>query len=115
MGEMTRPFAWNFWWVKHAILNLETNPLSSDYMFHPLGINLAFYTLTLLNALGTALPWTLNLGVVTASNMHMLFLVGTGPRMAPFSFGSAGAGEPIHRPSIHGGCLPGRHSLFFRQ
>ena len=41
-------------------------------MFYPLGINLAFYTLTILNAV-TALPLTLNLGVVTASNLHMLF------------------------------------------
>jgi len=41
-------------------------------MFYPIGINLAFYTLTVLNAV-TTLPLTLNLGVVTASNLHMLF------------------------------------------
>jgi hypothetical protein len=41
-------------------------------MFYPLDINLAFYTLTVLNAV-TALPFTLNLGVVTASNLHTLF------------------------------------------
>ena len=64
--------AWNLWWVKYALLVLKTSPLYSDYLFYPIGINLAFYTLTVLNAL-TALPLTLNLGVVAASNLHMWF------------------------------------------
>jgi hypothetical protein len=64
--------AWNLWWVKHSLLTLQTNPLFSDYMFYPIGVNLAFYTLTVLNAL-TAMPLTLTLGVVTASNLHMWF------------------------------------------
>jgi hypothetical protein len=64
--------AWNLWWMKHALLDLKSNPLFSDYMFYPVGVNLAFYTLTVLNDL-TALPLTLNTGVVAASNLHMLF------------------------------------------
>ncbi len=64
--------AWNFWWLKYALLNLVQNPFQSDFLFYPLGINLAFYTLTVLNAV-TALPFTLNLGVVAASNLHTLF------------------------------------------
>lgn len=64
--------AWNLWWVKHALLTLRTNPLFTDFMFYPVGINLAFYTLTTLNAL-TAMPLTLTLGVVAASNLHMWF------------------------------------------
>lgn len=64
--------AWNFWWVKYALLNLAQNPFQSDYLFYPVGINLAFYTLTVLNAV-TSLPLTLNLGVVAASNFHTLF------------------------------------------
>ncbi len=64
--------AWNLWWVKYALLNEGQNPFHSDFIFYPIGINLAFYTLTTLNAI-TALPLTLNLGVVTASNLHMLF------------------------------------------
>jgi hypothetical protein len=64
--------AWNLWWVKHALLTLGTNPLSSDVMFYPIGVNLAFYTLTVLNAL-TAMPLTLTLGVVWASNLHLCF------------------------------------------
>ncbi|MCS7260200.1 MAG: hypothetical protein NZ765_05400 [Anaerolineae bacterium] len=69
--------AWNLWWVKHALLVLKTSPLYSDYLFYPIGINLAFYTLTVLNAL-TALPLTLNLGVVPASNLHMWFTMTVG-------------------------------------
>lgn len=64
--------AWNLWWVKVALLNTGQNPFQTDYLFYPIGINLAFYTLTVLNAV-TALPLTLNLGVVTASNLHLLF------------------------------------------
>jgi hypothetical protein len=69
--------AWNLWWVKHALLTLHANPLYTDYMFYPIGINLAFYTLTTLNAL-TAMPLTLALGVVPASNLHMWFTVVVG-------------------------------------
>ncbi len=64
--------AWNLWWIKYALLNAGQNPLSTDFMFYPIGVNLAFYTLTLLNGLA-ALPLTLNLGVVAASNLHLLF------------------------------------------
>ncbi|GIK42713.1 MAG: hypothetical protein BroJett011_65460 [Chloroflexota bacterium] len=64
--------AWNLWWVKYALLNSGQNPFYTDFMFYPLGINLAFYTLTVLNAV-TTLPLTLNFGVVTASNLHMFF------------------------------------------
>jgi len=69
--------AWNLWWVKHALLTLQTQPLISDYLFYPIGINLAFYTLTVLNAL-VALPITLNLGVVPASNLHTWFAMVVG-------------------------------------
>ena len=64
--------AWNLWWVKFALLNQGRNPFLTDFTFYPIGINLAFYTLTLLNGL-TALPLLLNVGVVTASNLHMFF------------------------------------------
>jgi hypothetical protein len=46
-------------------------------MFYPVGVNLAFYTLTVLNAL-TALPLTLFLGVTTASNLHLWFTMAVG-------------------------------------
>jgi hypothetical protein len=69
--------AWNLWWVKHALLVERTNPLFTDFMFYPLGANLAFYTLTTLNAL-TALPLTLSLGVVLAGNLHLWFTMVAG-------------------------------------
>ncbi len=84
--------AWNLWWVKHALLTLQTNPLFSDYMFYPIGINLAFYTLTLLNAL-TAMPLTLTLGVVTASNLHMWFTMVVGGYGVFLLVRGAGIGE----------------------
>ncbi len=71
-GSDDPAIAWNLWWVKYALLNARQTPFQTNFMFYPLGINLAFYTLTTLNAL-TALPLTLNLGLVTASNLHMLF------------------------------------------
>ncbi|MCG3208731.1 MAG: hypothetical protein FOGNACKC_02343 [Anaerolineae bacterium] len=73
--------AWNLWWLKYALLNAPQNPFQTGMMFYPLGINLAFYTLTVLNAV-TALPLTLNLGVVAASNLHTL---------ATFAVGGLGA------------------------
>ncbi len=62
--------AWNLWWMKYSLLNQPQNPLFSQLMFYPIGINLAFYTLTVLNGL-TALPLTLTFGVVAASNLHL--------------------------------------------
>jgi hypothetical protein len=63
--------AWNLWWVKYALLDLGTNPFHCDYMFHPIGINLAFYTLTVLNAL-LSIPLQGTLGLVPASNVVLL-------------------------------------------
>jgi hypothetical protein len=63
---------WNLWWVKYALLNSGQTPFLTNIMFYPIGVNLAFYTLTVLNGL-TALPVTLLAGVVTASNLHTLF------------------------------------------
>ncbi len=62
---------WNLWWVKYALLDLGTNPFSCDYMFHPIGINLAFYTLTVLNAL-ISIPLQGTLGLVPPSNIVLL-------------------------------------------
>jgi hypothetical protein len=64
--------AWNLWWIKYSFLNEPQNPFVMNYMFYPIGINLAFYTLTLLNGL-TSLPLLLNFGVTAASNWHMWF------------------------------------------
>ncbi len=60
--------AWNLWWIKHSLVDQQTNPFISGWMFHPLGINLAFYTLTVLNGL-LSVPLQVALGLVTASNL----------------------------------------------
>lgn len=62
---------WNLWWVRYALFN-GINPLQSDFMFWPLGVNLAFYTLTTLNALLT-LPLQLTIGLIASNSMLIWF------------------------------------------
>lgn len=62
---------WNLWWIKHSLVDQQLNPFQSGWMFYPIGINLAFYTLTILNGL-LALPLQVALGLVTASNLVLL-------------------------------------------
>jgi hypothetical protein len=61
-------FLWNTWWMKYALLDLHTNPLSTNMIFHPLGVNLALYTLTPLQGV-LALPLTLAAGPIVATNV----------------------------------------------
>lgn len=65
------PLTWNLWWVSHALLDTGTNPFHTDYLFYPLGINLAYYTLTLLNGL-LSIPLQASMGLVAASNLLLL-------------------------------------------
>ena len=62
---------WNLWWIKHSLVDQQLNPFQSGWMFYPIGVNLAFYTLTILNGL-LALPLQVALGLVTASNLVLL-------------------------------------------
>jgi len=63
--------AWNLWWIKHSLLDQQINPFVSGWMFYPIGINLAFYTLTVLNGL-LSVPLQVALGLVPASNLVLL-------------------------------------------
>ncbi|MFC2023272.1 interleukin-like EMT inducer domain-containing protein [Chloroflexota bacterium] len=65
------PLTWNLWWVRYSLLERGGSPFDSDYLFYPLGINLAFYTLTLLNGL-LSIPLQAVLGLVAASNVLLL-------------------------------------------
>lgn len=65
------PLTWNLWWVKHALLQLGTNPFDCQFLFHPLGINLAYYTLTVLNGL-LSIPLQSAFGLIPASNLLLL-------------------------------------------
>ena len=66
--------AWNIWWVKWSLLDLGTNPLFSNYIFYPIGVNLGTYTLTLLNGLLT-IPIQLVWDVIPANNLVVLFSI----------------------------------------
>lgn len=63
--------AWNLWWVKTSLVDRLTNPFAGQSMFYPIGINLAFYTLTVLNGL-LSVPLQTALGLITASNLLLL-------------------------------------------
>jgi len=65
------PLTWNLWWVRYALLQEGTNPFDCNYLFYPLGINLAFYTLTVLNGL-LSIPLQATLGLIPASNVSLL-------------------------------------------
>jgi hypothetical protein len=65
------PLTWNLWWVKYTLLNQGANPFDCDSLFYPLGINLAFYTLTVLNGL-LSVPLQATLGLIPASNLLLL-------------------------------------------
>src|SRR3990172_9677463 len=47
---------WNIWWVKKALTSKTCALLFSDYIFYPVGSDLTFHTLTLLNGI-IALPF----------------------------------------------------------
>src|ERR687885_2630955 len=38
---------WNLWWVKHALLDLHTNPYHTDLIYYPNGVNLYLHTIVL--------------------------------------------------------------------
>ncbi|MDH4208650.1 MAG: hypothetical protein OEV76_07235, partial [Anaerolineae bacterium] len=70
-GSDDPALAWNLWWVKHAVVDLHANPLLCDYMFYPLGIDLTFYTLTIINGF-TSVPLQPLIGLVSANNVLVL-------------------------------------------
>lgn len=75
-GRDDPALAWNLWWVPYAILHLQSSPIFTDYMFYPIGLNLAFYTLTYLNAfLAMPLQFVFNLVVATNVNLLLSFVL----------------------------------------
>lgn len=64
--------AWNLWWVKARLVDQRNLDLFHvDWLFHPIGINLGFYTLTPLNGL-LSVPLQTAFNLVTASNLILL-------------------------------------------
>jgi hypothetical protein len=70
-GSDDPALVWNLWWVKHAVVDLHSNPLLCNYVFYPLGIDLTFYTLTILNGF-LSVPLQPLLGLVSANNVIVL-------------------------------------------
>ncbi len=64
--------AWNLWWIKTRWVD-QVNPdiFHADWMFHPIEINLGFYTLTPLNGL-LSVPLQTAFTLVVASNLILL-------------------------------------------
>lgn len=64
--------AWNLWWIKERLIgqaNLDI--FHVDWMFHPIQINLAFYTLTPLNGL-ISTPLQMTAPLVVVNNLLLL-------------------------------------------
>ena len=64
--------AWNVWWFKFSIFDLGASPLYTDYLYYPLGVNLAANTSTFLNGL-IALPLQFVVGTIIAQNLIVYF------------------------------------------
>ena len=70
--------AWNLWWIKVRLVDQRNLDIFHvDWMFHPININLGFYTLTPLNGL-LSVPLQTAFGLIIASNLILLssFVIG---------------------------------------
>ena len=65
-------FLWNIWYFWHAILRLRVNPLHSDLIWHPVGIDLILYTYNILNAILAAPLYFLTGNLPLASNLVLV-------------------------------------------
>lgn len=64
--------AWNLWWLKTRLVDqLNWDIFHTGWMFHPVRINLAFYTLTPLNGL-QSIPLQTALQPIIAANLILL-------------------------------------------
>jgi hypothetical protein len=64
-------YVWNFWWVRHAIVDLHASPLHTDLVIAPFGADLRLHTLGLLDGLA-AIPFERFLGPVGSLNLSIL-------------------------------------------
>ncbi len=65
-------FIWNIWMLKAALVDTLSNPLHSELIYYPLGIDLILYTYNFFHAL-FAQPLMLALNLPAASNLTLLF------------------------------------------
>jgi hypothetical protein len=64
-------YVWNMWWMKKSLLELHSSPLETDFIFHPVGINLGLHTLGATQGV-LYVPLSLALGDVAAANVVVL-------------------------------------------
>lgn len=58
---------WNFWWWEKSLLDLHQHPYWTEYLFHPSGASMVFYTHSTVNML-VSLPVTALFGSAAAYN-----------------------------------------------
>ncbi len=64
--------AWNLWWLRERLITQASADIFHvGWMFHPVQINLAFYTLTPMNGL-LSIPLQLGTSLVVANNVVLL-------------------------------------------
>jgi hypothetical protein len=66
-------FFWNLWWVKHSIVDLQTNPFHSDLMLYPQGSNLYLHPLTFVSGI-LSIPLQVTTGNLILSYNIVLLL-----------------------------------------
>lgn len=68
---------WNLWWMREALLRLQTSPFFTRLLYYPTGAGLLFHTLNPFNGLLT-MPLQLLGGVAVAYNSVVLFSFAVG-------------------------------------
>lgn len=61
---------WNFWWWEKCLIDLHQSPYHTQYLFHPTGATMIFYTHSPLNMI-LALPVSIAFGYAAAYNFTL--------------------------------------------
>ncbi len=80
-------YLWNLWWIKHALIELQTNPFHTDLVYFPQGVDLYIGGLSLANGV-LSIPLQLATGnlILSANVLHLAMLVFSGLAMYALSY-----------------------------
>lgn len=67
-------FAWNLWWTRHALLDLQQSPFFTDYIFYPFTVDLRLHTFAPLYGV-LSIPFQFILDVGGALNSLVLLTI----------------------------------------
>lgn len=110
-------FIWNFWWFKKSLIDLQTNPFFTDYLYYPIGTNLLFnLNMSLQSIISIPLQYFLNLFfiyniftissfVLTAYGTYLLVKYLTKDKMASFVSGIIFSFSPFRFVRLFAGHL----------